>query len=131
MKTPSTQSAGFTLIELVVAIVVASVLVAVGFPSYQEHMRKARRAEATASLMAAAQALERYYTENNKYADAPTAVFPSATYYTLSFNGAATASAYSIRAVPRGAQSGDKCGTYTLDNLGQKGVSSGTVAACW
>ncbi|MEN3291573.1 MAG: type pilus assembly protein PilE [Burkholderiales bacterium] len=134
MNEPIKQSAGFTLVELMIAVVVLGVLAGMAYPSYREHMRKGRRAEAKTALMSAAQALERYYTENGKYADAPSSVFPTATYYTLSFaSGQPTATTFAIRAAPAVAQSGDKCGTYTLNHLGEKGVANATatVTACW
>ena len=36
---------GFTLIELVIVLLVISILVALGYPSYREQIRKSRRAQ--------------------------------------------------------------------------------------
>ena len=38
---------GFTLLELMIAVVVVAILASVAYPSYQAHLRKSRRAEAT------------------------------------------------------------------------------------
>lgn len=130
---------GFTLIELMVTVAVLGILAAIAFPSYQEYLRKGRRVDAKTSLMNAAQAMERYYTENNKYTDAAVGtVFPAASLegdYTLSFaTGSPTANAYTIQAAPSSSrQSADKCGTFTISNTGQKGVTGGTLnsSACW
>jgi type IV pilus assembly protein PilE len=58
---------GFTLIELMIAMVVIAILAAIGFPSYQEYLRRGKRAEGKAHLMRAAQQMERYYSLNNCY----------------------------------------------------------------
>ena len=64
-------AAGFTLIELMVVVVVLAVLVAVAYPSYQDHIRKAKRAEAKAALLKTAQVLERWYSDRSTYGTTP------------------------------------------------------------
>jgi len=44
------RNRGFTLIELMVALAIAGVLASVALPSFQSHIRKARRVDAQASL---------------------------------------------------------------------------------
>jgi type IV pilus assembly protein PilE len=61
------SAAGFTLIELMITVLVVALLAAVGFPSYQDHVRKAKRAEGKSALMRAAQLEERWYTTNQTY----------------------------------------------------------------
>lgn len=58
---------GFTLIELMIAVAVIGILAAIAYPSYQDSIRKSRRADAKATLLQAAQWMERFYTENNRY----------------------------------------------------------------
>tara|TARA_R110001583_G_scaffold69908_1_gene198065 strand:- start:1380 stop:1571 length:192 start_codon:yes stop_codon:yes gene_type:complete len=55
--------------------------VSITYPSYQESIAKARRNDAAGALLEAAQALERYYSVNNRYTNGSgnlPSVFPSA-----------------------------------------------------
>jgi len=123
---------------IVVAIV--GILAAIAYPSYQDQVRKGRRADAIAQVLTLAQAYERWYTSNNTYAGywaalpATQKVTPStgATYYALSSDEAAQT--FTITATPESAtgQSADRCGTLTIDHAGRK--TKGGVAAieeCW
>ncbi|MBK8889101.1 MAG: type IV pilin protein [Dechloromonas sp.] len=134
---------GFTLIEVMIVVAILGVIAAIAFPSYMESVRKSRRADAKSALMAASQAMEKYFTERQTYATATlgsnaTDVYPTTSpdgYYTLSFSVASTASAYSLQAAPTAGkgQTSDKCGTFSINQLGAKGVSGGSLnaAACW
>lgn len=84
---------GFSLIELMIAIVVIGLLAAVAFPSFMDSIRKGRRSEAFTALAAIQQAQERWRANNSSYASnlsasAPTGLnIPSTTpsgYYSLS-----------------------------------------------
>jgi len=45
------RHAGFTLIEMLVTVAVISILAAIAYPSYQDQVRRSRRAEAQSLLM--------------------------------------------------------------------------------
>ena len=60
--------AGFTLIELMIAVVVLAIIVALALPSFLGSIRKGRRAEAFSALAAIQQAQERYRGNNPTYA---------------------------------------------------------------
>lgn len=68
MRQISRRRGGFTLIELMIVVVVIAILSAIAFPTYQNQVRKGKRAEGRAKLVAAAQRLERSYSDNNTYA---------------------------------------------------------------
>jgi type IV pilus assembly protein PilE len=54
-----------------VVIAVIAVLAAVGYPSYQDHIRKAKRSEGKAALLKTAQVLERWYSDKSTYGTSP------------------------------------------------------------
>jgi type IV pilus assembly protein PilE len=62
------RSRGFTLVELLIAVLVLGVLLAVALPSFNSSLRKGRRADAFASLTAVQQAQERWRSLHPAYA---------------------------------------------------------------
>ena len=140
-----TRSYGFTLIELVVTMAIVAILAAIAFPAYQDHVRKARRADAKAALVELAQWMERNFTEALRYdQDSNGNAISSATlpfkkvpregsneYYGLTLSSL-TATTFTLSATPKNAQVHDKCATLTLTNTGLKGTTSGlNVEKCW
>lgn len=84
---PSRRS-GFTLVELMIAVVVIGILLAVAYPTFIDSIRKGRRSEAFTALAALQQAQERWRSNNPSYAGAPSTLSLNATttpggYYTL------------------------------------------------
>jgi type IV pilus assembly protein PilE len=132
------RSRGFTLIELVIVVAIIAILATIAFPSYQEHIRKTRRANGKADMMTLTQQLERTYTTDRAYTAAGTicgqTINSPATgtvYYELTTE--CTASTFTVTATPQGSQTGDtRCGTLSLDQLGTK-TATGTdgPAGCW
>lgn len=131
---------GFTLIELMIVVVVIGVLAAIAYPSYQEHIRKSKRADAQASLMELSQFMERFYSANGKYRTAanvaPTLPFTStprgggAANYTLALS-AITDFGYTLTATRVNSMANDSCGNLTLTHTGVRGSSAGVAAECW
>lgn len=66
-RSKRTGAAGFTLIEVLVAVAIVAILAGIAYPSYLESVRKARRAEVRAALLQLMQQQERYYTQRNTY----------------------------------------------------------------
>jgi type IV pilus assembly protein PilE len=79
---PGRRERGFTLIELMIAVVVVGILSAIAFPSFMDSIRKSRRSEAFTALNNVQQAQERFRGNNATYADSltgsPTDSTPSA-----------------------------------------------------
>ena len=135
---------GFTLIELMVVVAVVAILAAIAYPSYQDSVRKSKRAQAKADMIEIAQRYERYHTVNNTYVDfwetafdaadaevvSPTTDGATAAYLITNTEGVNT---FTLTATPQGAQVKDtRCGTLTLSGTGQKGSDgSGALADCW
>ena len=141
------RTAGFTLIELMIAMVVVAILTAIAIPSYQTYVRQSRRPDAKQGLLDLAAREERYYTVNNTYTGSATALgyatanFPinlgtSMQDYALSVT-ASSATAYTLQALPLNDQLNDSCGGYQLDNLGNQlniypaNTAGTTIAGCW
>lgn len=104
---------GFTLIELLVTIAIVGILAAVAIPAYGEQVAKSRRADAIRAVGELQLQLERWRADNPTYACTTCAV--TSEFYTLQFaDPAPTATTYTITAVPKDAQDGDRCGTYTF-----------------
>lgn len=149
---PSLKSlvTGFTLVELMIVVAIIGILAAIAYPSYQDSVRKSRRADAKAALLELGQWLERNYTVTSRYnravgdtadqsATQMTAKLPfkqsprdSTKAYDLSVTSVASNS-FTITAAPTGNQASDSCGSLTLDHAGARGVSGGslTTAECW
>jgi type IV pilus assembly protein PilE len=140
-----TQSGGFTLIELMIVVAIVAILAAIAYPSYQDSVRKSRRADAQAVLLEAAQWLERHYTANHTYVVDFATAFPTALkkspkdggpaggYYAITLATAANTFTLTAAPQPTGGQDKDKCGGLTLTHTGAKGVqgAGATVAQCW
>ena len=63
---------GWTLVELMIALVVLSVITALAMPTFFDAVRKGRRADAVAALSTLQQAQERWRSNNPSYADSLT-----------------------------------------------------------
>jgi type IV pilus assembly protein PilE len=134
------KTLGFTLVELMVALVVVGLLATVALPSYRHLMLRVQRNEAKSELLQTAAALERCYAHFNTYdsADCATrAALPRPTESGHYLIGAAvlTAGNYRLSAVPQGGQAQDlECKTLTVDSASVKGISDGateTAGYCW
>ncbi len=127
------RESGFSLIELMVVVAILAILASIALPSYNDHVRKTRRAAGAACAAAVVQRLERVYTTDLSYAGAPDIATLTAScdrdalrYYVM--GRSVTARTYTVTAAPQGAQSGDSCGTLSINQLGVKSPSS---PGCW
>lgn len=132
---------GFTLIEVMIVVAIVGILTAIALPNYNEYIRRGHRADARAGLLQAQQWLERAATATGTY---PTSIPPALTWsadpnkrYLIGLQAGNTNAAFTLAATPRGAQTGDKCGTYTVSNTGLRGANGKTAGQtgydndCW
>jgi type IV pilus assembly protein PilE len=124
--------AGVTLIELMIVLVILSIIAAVAYPSYAAYTERSRRADGQTTLLNAAQALERCYTQNNTYAGCAVPLVSPDGFYAIAAS-VQTATAYTLTATPQGQQAGDTgCGTLSLTHNGVRDrTGTEPVGRCW
>ncbi|MCL7945874.1 type IV pilin protein [Marinobacter sp. ATCH36] len=137
----SRNSAGFTLIELMIVVAIIGIIAAIAYPSYRNNVMATHRANAQADLMSLAQWMERKYVQQNySYEDggsAPTlpqtrSPQDGAKMYDLTV-ATPSRNEFTLTATPAGGQTDDKCGTLTLNQAGAKTATKGGSAVndCW
>jgi type IV pilus assembly protein PilE len=111
--------AGMTLIELMIAVVIVAILAAVAYPSYENQLRKGRRASAQTFIVDLANREQQFLLDARRYAIGATALadlgFPNTAaipsdvsrYYTITIGPAAatTPPSFTITATPIAARS--------------------------
>lgn len=112
----SRRSAGFTLVELAVALALVGVLAGIAVPSWQAQVRQARRADAHLAIGLVHQAQERWRSSHPAFAtqlgrgalDLP-ALSPDG-HYAVALGGGAdgAASGFVVTATARGRQAADR-----------------------
>lgn len=68
MTDPQIKSAGFTLIELMVVVVIVAIFAAIGIPSYETYIAKANQSKAQTEMLKIAERLENYKGKQLSYA---------------------------------------------------------------
>ncbi len=129
--------AGFSLIELMVALVIASILAAFAMPAYRDHMIRSAIPQATSGLSLFAMRLEEYYQDHHTYANGENcgASAPVSEHFKFSCSTASSGESYVLTAV---GNSGDLIAvSYTLNQAGVARTTAlpegwGTVPVnCW
>jgi type IV pilus assembly protein PilE len=142
------NSAGFSLIELMVTVVIVAILAAIAIPSYNAQILKSRRTDAKAALLDLAGREERYFSTNNgTYTAAAaslgyTGTFPvniGSNYYqvnvpatTVVAGTTTTLASFIITATPINSQASDAgCTSFTIDSTGKQSATGSDSANCW
>ena len=125
-------SAGFTLIELMIAVAVVAILTVISLPSYAEFVKRGTRADAQAFLMEIALRQQQRVVDRRAYAatlgDLGLALPQSlAGKYTVSMSAPVVVPpTFTLTAAPQGGQSSEGCGALTLTSTGER-----SPARCW
>jgi type IV pilus assembly protein PilE len=154
------RNRGFTLVELIVAMVILATLAAIAIPSYSAYVLKSHRTEVKSALLDAASLEERYFSTSNSYTGNPeqlgygvtTMNFPvgNGQYYWIQGitvypavpptpqSPGGTPATYLITAVPNPSSmqvNDTACWQWTVNSAGQQTAATqgGTdnTAACW
>lgn len=83
------RTAGFTLIELMIAVAVIGILASIAYPQYRGYVERARVSDGQSGLMQAVQEMERCYTVNGAYLESclTTTASPDGVYSSITFDG--------------------------------------------
>lgn len=121
------RSAGFTLIELMIVVVIVAILTFIAVPMYENQVLRTYRTTAQSDLIGFAQAMEKEYALTFSYADAVAGeIYPDESpldgdtkrYDLEIIQAELSTTSFTLRAVPKNAQSGD--GALYLDHLGRR-----------
>ena len=146
------RARGFTLIELMITVVIASILMSIALPLYQHQLRESRRTDARSALLDLASREERYYAMNNAYTSTASDLgytgwgssnpIGSGYYYlsqpTIAAATATSTATFTLVAQPepgKGQDQDSDCQTFTVTQTGQE-TSTNSAAAlssatCW
>lgn len=135
------SNTGFTLIEVMIVVAVIGIIAAIAVPSYSRYMTDARRTDAIAFLSEVAGEQQRYFTENNQFADdmeelgygdAATFTTPEG-HYVVSVTNPGGTGRFLLTATPvtGGKQASDsECLAFTVSDTGVK-ANTGSNTDCW
>lgn len=130
---------GFTLMELMIAMVIMGILASIAYPAYMNSVQKARRTDALTVLAQDQIILERCYAQNFAYnaACAGLPSFPQTSpqgYYSINISNL-TASTYTLTATAQGPQAKDTtCASFSVNQANVRtasDTSSNAQTSCW
>jgi type IV pilus assembly protein PilE len=143
--TEAVRQRGITLLELMIVIAILALIVAIGYPSYMEQVRRANRGDAREALTLLANGQERFFATNRSYsADLTQFGLPNSGgvvtsnqgHYTLSVaagNTGSIATSYKLTAVPTDGTAQEKdtdCLSMSVDSAGTY-LPDPDTSNCW
>jgi type IV pilus assembly protein PilE len=131
------RNRGFTLLELLTALLITGMVMTVALPAWQAHGFRIERTAALTRLQRAAECQAQrslWVTATTSEPDVDCLPRDSSAYRFLAVQtGGVESGAYEWRAEPQGRQRGDACGTLVLDHRGRRTVLGTAERAlpCW
>lgn len=126
------QNKGFTLVELMIVVTVIGILSAIGFPAYQDYVKRGKLADGFGALSVWSLRMEQFNQDNRTYLNAAGTACgvaaPSAN--SFSFSCAATATTYTLTATGTNTLTNFE---YTINQAGTKTSTTdwGNSSSCW
>ncbi len=139
-------AAGFTLIELMIAVAIVAIAMSFAAASYRGYVRRSERIEAVQALLAAAAEQEKFHLAHGRYSDRldahPGAAPPGLPVASLTPRGRyrlvvadADVIAYRLDATLVEVHADTHCARFTIDESGRRAAqdSAGrdSTARCW
>lgn len=126
--TDDSFQAGFSLVELMVALSIAAIIAAFAIPAYRDHALRSYLPEMSSSLQLSALRLEQYYQDNRSYRNGTACgiTLPSSERFIFSCSVPMDGQSFVLTATGRGVMAEF---AYTLDQLGQTRTIS--LPATW
>ena len=121
------SSKGFTLIELMVAVVVIGILSAIAIPAYKDYVIRGKLADGVAGLSDGRVKMEQFFLDNKTYVGGPV---PGATNYFTYAASDLSNSTYTLTATGKGDLSSY---SYTINesNIKASNTPWGNSTSCW
>jgi type IV pilus assembly protein PilE len=139
-------AAGFTLIEVAIALAVVAITTMIAASTYRNHLRRGYRAQAAQALLMAAAEQEKFHLAHGSYGsrlDAavgddppglPVASHTPGGHYALAIE-LATAAEFRVVATASGSQSDAACHVMSIDESGRRlatnAQGSDSAGRCW
>lgn len=127
LKHSGEKVAGFTIIELMIAVAIVAILAAVALPAYTDYVRRGNVPEATGGLGQGRVTMEQWFQDNRTYVGA-TCPANGKNFNFACVTGSATT--FTITATGTGTMAGF---TYTINqnNVRTSTTPWGNGATCW
>lgn len=122
--------AGFTLIELMIAVAIVAILASIAYPSYQRYVERARVTDGQARVMEIAGQMERCYSVNGNYGVCRTSLGYSSSVSSENghYNVSVSADVVTFSVIAAAVNPARvKCAELTINHVGEKGSDNG----CW